>query len=466
MIPLQAAQVAHAVAGELVDCPPQTLINGPVVTDSRLAEPGSLFVAVAGERTDGHDHTRDAQQRGARLVLATRPVEGPHVLVADTVQALGELARSVLAELRRHAGVQVVGITGSVGKTTTKDLLGQVLSHSGQTVAPQASFNNEIGLPLTVLRASTATRFLILEMGASGIGHIEYLTRIAPLDVAVVLYVGRAHLAGFGSLDTVARAKSEIVAGLRSEGTAVLNIDDAHVAAMAARAPGGVISFGYDPAARVHASEVTLDSHARATFRLRSDVGGIERTAPAHLALSGQHQVHNALAVVAACQALGLELTAVVAALSGAEPISAHRMALHHRADGVTVLDDSYNANPDSVGAALRSLAALPAQRRIAVLGEMLELGPGSDEQHEAVGRLAAELGLDLVLAPGELGARVAAGAERVGGQAQQLADIVATGTQLRSMLREGDVVLLKGSQASGMWQLAEQLLAAEEEVP
>src|SRR5690606_37649050 len=208
-------------------------VTGGVVTDSRLAGPGSVFVAGRGERTDGHEHAAAALAAGAAPALAERPLPGPHVLVADSVVARGELAREVLGRLRAEGQLQVVGLTGSVGKTTTKDVLAQVLAHSGPTVAPRESFNNEIGLPLTVLSATRETRYLVLEMGASGPGHIDYLTRIAPLDVAVVLVVGHAHMGGFGSIDAVARAKAEIVAGLRPGGTAVLNGDDRRVRAMA-----------------------------------------------------------------------------------------------------------------------------------------------------------------------------------------------------------------------------------------
>lgn len=464
MIRLSAGEVAHLVHGTLHGCAPTAPVDGPVVTDSRLAQPGSLFVAVPGERTDGHDHAAAAREQGAVLSLASRPVPGPHVLVTDTVVALGELARGVLTRLRDGGGLHVVGVTGSVGKTTTKDLLAQVLTHAGLTVAPRASFNNEIGLPLTVLEATPATRYLVLEMGASGPGHIDYLTRIAPLDVAVVLLVGHAHLEGFGTLDAVARAKAEILAGLREDGTAVLNADDARVAAMARHAPGPVTTFGLGAAAQLRATDVALDDEARARFTLHCSLGTQVRELPVHLAVRGEHQVHNALAVVAACHGLGLDLAAVTAALGAAGTLSDHRMALHRRPDGVVLLDDSYNANPDSVAAALRALAAMPARRRIAVLGDMLELGGSAVDEHRAAGRLAAELGTDVVLASGGYGGEVAAAAQAAGSRGIAAADIEEAAARLDELLQEGDVVLLKGSNGSGVWRLADRLAGQEEQ--
>ncbi|MGO1341824.1 MAG: UDP-N-acetylmuramoyl-tripeptide--D-alanyl-D-alanine ligase, partial [Cellulosimicrobium funkei] len=231
MIELTAAQVAAATGGRL-SADPEVRVGGPVVVDSRRVAPGSLFVALPGENVDGHDYAAGAVEAGATLVLAARELDVPCVVVDDVQAALGELARHVLATLRERGDLRVVGVTGSVGKTTTKDLLGQLLRPEGPTVVPRGSFNNEIGLPLTVLEADESTRFLVLEMGASGVGHLTYLTRIAPPDVSVVLVVGSAHLGEFGGIEAVARAKSEIVTGLAPGGVAVLNADDLRVAAM------------------------------------------------------------------------------------------------------------------------------------------------------------------------------------------------------------------------------------------
>ena len=463
MIALNVAAITAAVEGRAVGLDPSLEISGDVVTDSRLVTPGSLFVAISGERTDGHEHARAARDAGAAIVLASRPVDVPHILVADTVTALGELARTVLARLRAGGELQVVGVTGSVGKTTTKDLLAQVLSGVGPTVAPRESFNNEIGLPLTVLAATPETRFLVLEMGASGPGHIDYLTRIAPLDVAVVLVVGHAHMGGFGSIDAVASAKAEIVAGLTSDGIAVLNADDPRVAAMAAAAPGPVLRFGRDERAEVRADDVRLDGPAQASFTLVTDAAGTRSTHPVSLALHGEHQVVNALAVAGAAVALGLDVGAVAARLGTADRVSAHRMALTTREDGVTVLDDSYNANPDSMAAALRALAAMPARRRVAVLGEMLDLGPGADRAHAVLGRLAGDLAIDVVVTLGPAGSHVRAGAADATNPPviHETPDATAAQELLEDLLTDGDLVLLKGSNGSGVWRLADHLLTA-----
>jgi len=317
------------------------------VVDSRLIETGGLFVALPGERADGHDFVAAALAGGAALVIAEREVDGPCIVVENGEKALGALAREVLRRLRSTGEITVIGITGSVGKTTTKDLLAQLLEASGPTVAPVASFNNEIGLPLTVLRADERTRYLVLEMGASGPGHLDYLTDIAPPDVAVVLVVGRAHLGGFGGIEAVAAAKAEIVAGLAPGGLAVLNADDARVAAMSVRAPGEVLWFGEGAAAQVRAEDAVVDETGRARFTLRGSGG----TAPVTLQLVGEHHILNALAAAAAAIAAGLTVPDVATRLSAARAISPHRMAVTERPDGVTVIDDSYNANPDSMRA-------------------------------------------------------------------------------------------------------------------
>lgn len=460
MIPLTAADVAAATGGRVGDgTDPATTVVADAVVDSRLAVAGSLFVAVEGETSDGHDYAGSAFGGGATLALVSRPVDGPHVLVDDTVVALGELARDVLARLRERGGIRVVGITGSVGKTSTKDLLGQVLAGHAATIAPVASFNNEIGLPLTVLRAGEDTRYLVLEMGASGIGHIDYLTRIAPLDVAVVLMVGHAHLGGFGGIDAVARAKAEIVAGLVPTGTAVLNADDPRVAAMAGDAPSEVVFFGAGDEAHVRAVDITLDPGGRAAFTLHAQG---ERH-PVALLVVGEHHVANALAVASAAIALGVPPAQVAAALGEARAISPHRMQVVERADGVTIIDDAYNANPDSTRAALQALAVMSGadRRSVAVLGEMLELGDESEAAHAAVGRLAVDLAIDRLVVVGEGAAPIGTGAVETG---LRPADVLRVDTVedaaalLATELRAGDVVLVKSSHGSGLWQLGDTL--------
>ena len=466
MITMTLAQVAAVTEGELAG-DGRTPVTGEVVTDSRAVGPGTLFAAFDGEHVDGHDFVAAALDAGAAGALVTRAVHGADpertVLVDDVAAALGRLARHVLAELRARRTadepLRVVAVTGSVGKTTTKDLLARLLAPLGEHIAPPGSFNNEIGLPLTVLRATGTTRTLVLEMGADHIGNLEYLTSVAPPDVAVVLAVGRAHLGEFGGIENVARAKSELVAGLAPGGTAVLNADDARVAAMASLAPGRVLTFGRSAGADVRAEDVRLDDAGRAAFRLHAPHG----SADVRLALVGEHHVTNALAAAAVALDLGVPAETVVDVLAGAGAASPHRMDVRDRADGVRVVVDSYNANPDSVRAGLRALVGLAAGRRsVAVLGEMLELGEYSAAEHRAVGADAADLGVDLVVAVGEGTAPLADGARVADGDGTavlHVPDVDAARTLLDERLRPGDVVLLKGSNGSGIWRLADALL-------
>ncbi|KZM79134.1 UDP-N-acetylmuramoyl-tripeptide--D-alanyl-D-alanine ligase [Cellulosimicrobium sp. I38E] len=472
MIELTAAQVAAATGGRL-SADPEVRVGGPVVVDSRRVAPGSLFVALPGEHVDGHDFAAGAVAAGATLVLAARELDVPCVVVDDVQTALGELARHVLATLRERGDVRVVAVTGSVGKTTTKDLLGQLLRPEGETVVPRGSFNNEIGLPLTVLEADESTRFLVLEMGASGVGHLTYLTRIAPPDVSVVLVVGSAHLGEFGGIEAVARAKSELVAGLAPGGVAVLNADDLRVAAMAELAPGEVVTFGTIPAADVRAEDLGIDRTGRASFTLRVRPGAAGDARPAEetharatLGLVGEHHVTNALAAATAALRLGVALPDVAARLSDARALSPHRMQVTERPDGITVIDDSYNANPDSMRAALKALAVMAGRdrRSVAVLGEMLELGEDSRVAHDDLGRLVVRLNVKLLVVVGEGAGGIHDGATQEGSWGDEtrfVPDVEAASALLRDELREGDVVLVKASNGSGLWRLGDELAAA-----
>ncbi|WP_426311573.1 UDP-N-acetylmuramoyl-tripeptide--D-alanyl-D-alanine ligase [Cellulosimicrobium sp. E-16] len=477
MIELTAAQVAAATGGRL-SADPEVRVGGPVVVDSRRVAPGSLFVALPGEHVDGHDFAAGAVAAGATLVLAARELDVPCVVVDDVQTALGELARHVLATLREGGDLRVVGVTGSVGKTTTKDLLGQLLRPEGATVVPRGSFNNEIGLPLTVLEADESTRFLVLEMGASGVGHLTYLTRIAPPDVSVVLVVGSAHLGEFGGIEAVACAKSELVAGLAPGGVAVLNADDLRVAAMADVAPGEVVTFGTIPASDVRAEDLGIDRTGRASFTLRvrpGASGDAQPTEETHarvtLGLVGEHHVTNALAAATAALRLGLALPDVAARLSDARALSPHRMQVTERPDGVTVIDDSYNANPDSMRAALKALAVMAGRdrRSVAVLGEMLELGEDSRVAHDDLGRLVVRLNVKLLVVVGEGAGGIHDGATQEGSWGDEtrfVPDVEAASALLRDELREGDVVLVKASNGSGLWRLGDELAAAGADAP
>jgi UDP-N-acetylmuramoyl-tripeptide--D-alanyl-D-alanine ligase len=452
-------------------------VAGPVVIDSRRVTPGALFAALPGEHVDGHDYAAAAAGNGAAAILAARPLPGvavPVIVVPDVTLALGLLARAVL---RRLPGVTVVGITGSSGKTSTKDLTAQVVERLGPTVAPEGSLNNEIGLPLTVLRADSATRYLVLEMSARGIGHIAYLTGIAPPAISVVLNVGRAHAGEFGSIDAVAKAKGEIVEALppaAAGGVAVLNADDPNVAAMAARTGARTVftstgSASVDPgrAADFRADGLSLDDLGRASFTLHTPAG----SAPVTLTLHGGHHVANALAAAAVAAELGLGVQAIADALTAATARSKKRMELHERRDGVLVVNDAYNANPDSTRAAIEALAHLTntgtGRRGIAVLGYMAELGDITTESHEEAGRLAARAGAAVIVAVGAAAAPVLDGARAAAGwqgEAVAAADPKAAVAELRNRLRPGDVVLVKASRAAGLWEVADGLLAEDDQ--
>ena len=469
MIALTAAEVAGLTGGRLLAGTGSTEVSGPVVIDSRAATTGSLFVALPGERVDGHDFAAAAVAAGARVVLAERALDleptAALVVVDDAVAALGRLARGVLDRLRADgAGPLVVGVTGSQGKTTTKDLLAHVLSPGGPVVAPVGSFNNEIGAPLTVLRADARTASLVVEMGARGVGHIATLCAVAPPDVGVELVVGSAHAGEFGSLEATALAKGELVEALGPDGLAVLNADDDRVAAMASRTRARVLTFGRSPGADVRAVDVELDDRARARFTLQH----AGAAAPVTLRLHGEHQVTNALAAAAVALGTGRALTEVAASLSTAEDLSPGRMQVVERADGVTVVHDAYNANPDSVRAALKALVGMATtpsgpRRTWAVLGEMLELGPASRDEHDVIGRLVVRLDVDQLLVVGAGARPIYTGAVMEGSWGEEAAfapDVDDALEFLRPRLRPGDVVLVKSSNGAGLARLATTLIS------
>ena len=460
MIPLTLAQIAEITGGQLSG-EPAAVVTGEVVIDSRRAGPGGLFAAVAGERADGHDFASAAVAAGAVAVLATRPVPVPSVLVGDVPAALAALARFVADSLPAAA---IAGLTGSSGKTTTKDLAAQLIERLGSTIAPAGSFNNEFGLPLTVLRADAATRYLVLELSARGPGHIAYLCRIAPPRYGVVLNVGHAHAGEFGGLDQVARAKGELVEALPADGVAILNADDPRVLAMAARTAARVVTVGVDDrAALIRATDVRLDDLGRPSFTLLTPEGPAAIT----LRLHGAHIVPDAVVAAALARELGLGLADIADGLCAAVARSRWRMEVHRRRDGVTVINDAYNANPESVAAALRALRHLAQDGRgFAVLGHMAELGGTSRASHEDVGELAARADLAGVIAVGDEAAPILAGARRVPswtGEALAVPDGAAALDALSNQLKPGDVVLVKASRAAHLEGVAEALLAGEE---
>jgi UDP-N-acetylmuramoyl-tripeptide--D-alanyl-D-alanine ligase len=458
VIRLTAGEVADAVGGTLTGSA-SVEVTGRVTVDSRTVAPGDLFVALPGERVDGHEFLAAAAAAGAAAALVSRPDAAlPCIAVDDPVAGLGRLAAAVHGRLTA-GGLRTVGITGSSGKTSTKDLLGQVLAAAAATVSPPGSYNNDIGLPLTVLDADEETRFLVLEMGARGPGHIARLCAVARPQVGVVLNVGSAHLGEFGSADGVAQAKGELVEALAGDGTAVLNADDARVMAMAGRTRARVVTTGRGPDADVRAGDVVLDEQARARFQLIAQ----GESHPVALQVVGEHQVANALSAAAAALALDLSPARVAAALSAAAPRSRWRMEVTRRPDGVTVVNDAYNANPESMRAALAAVAGLPGTRRIAVLGGMAELGPGAPAEHDRLGRDAAAAGIDLIVAVGADAVGIADGAvaagRRAGEESVHVPDRTAALELLEKVLRPDDVVLVKASRSYGLERLAADLL-------
>ncbi len=464
MIALTLAEIADA-AGLVAPAGAAEVPVTSVEFDSRRITPGALFVALRGERVDGHDFAAAAAAAGAVAVLGSRPVaELPTIVGADdaaVLRALAAIARRSVGALVT-AGLTVIGVTGSAGKTSTKDLIAAVVRTAGETVAPPESFNNELGHPHTVLRAGPSTRFLVLELSARGPGHIADLAAIAPPRIGAVLNVGTAHLGEFGSVDAIAAAKGELVAALPSAqdgGVAILNADDQRVAGMTARTAAAVVTFGTGPDAQVRAVDVSSDSRTRASFTLVTPEG----SAPVSLQVVGEHQVGNALAAAAVGRAVGLGADQVAAALSGATAASKWRMQITELPDGITVINDAYNANPDSMRAALRSLAIIGRGRGTwAVLGPMAELGDTSGAAHDDIGRLAVRLGIDHLIAVGEQARGLHLGAHLEGswgGESVLVPDVAAALAVLRDGLRPGDAVLVKASRSAALERVALALI-------
>ena len=418
-------------------------------------------MAFAGEHVDGHDYAMAAVEGGAAAVLGTRATGAPTVLVDDARVALQVLARAVLQRLREETiRLRVLAITGSQGKTTAKDMLARVLADAGATVATAGSFNNELGLPLTVLRADRKTCYLVLEMGARGVGHLAELCAIAPPDISLVLNVGKAHIGEFGSRELIAVAKGELVEALSPDGAAVLNLDDPLVAAMASRTTARAWTFGHAAAAAVRLGEVQVDDLGRASF----DLNHRGKTEHIALRLLGEHQAVNAAATTAAALAAGLELGRIADSLRAIDRLSPMRMELHERADGLVVINDAYNANPDSMRSALETLARMGSsgRRTVAVLGEMRELGGTAEEEHRQVGLLLGQLGIDVVVVVGP-GARGVYDALRCAATRHATTRYVETATEAGEWLRENvagpDVVLVKASRSGRLETVADMLV-------
>jgi UDP-N-acetylmuramoyl-tripeptide--D-alanyl-D-alanine ligase len=453
MIPLTLREIARVVSGRLLNATGDELVTAPAFIDTREILPGGIFVALLGEHVDGHDFAKDAIKRGAVAALVTRDVGLPSVLVADAVSALQLLATHVRASLPK---LKAIGITGSQGKTTTKDLLFAILSSVAPTIAPAGNLNNEFGVPLTLLRCSEDTRFCVVEMGARHEGEIALLAKIAQVDVGAVLNIGTAHVGEFGSELAVASAKGELIAAVKLGGVAVLGNYDAATKRLSAIAKCRVTSFGETPEADVRGERVSL-AEGKATFLL--SCGG--QSQEVHLNYYGRHQVANALAAAAIAIELGIELSAIATALSSAVPASRWRMEVSQRpSDGVTIINDAYNANPESMAAAIELLAEWAQEDRRptwAVLGQMHELGASSDQAHQLIGRLVAQCGIKHLLVVGSGADEILNGAQGMT-NTKGVSDTASALRYLNEQIEPGALVLVKASRAEGLENLVREL--------
>ena len=462
MIELSVSQIAAAISGKVIG-DASALVTGSVETDSRLVKSGSLFVAKPGEKTDGHLFVAQAYESGAVAAIVEKVVTDvsiPQIQVRDSVVALGQLAKFVLEQIRQESDLKVIGITGSNGKTTTKNMLHEVLSKFGSTVAPIESFNNEVGAPYSILQTTMETKFLVVEMGAAGHGSISYLADIAKPNIGVVLKVGLAHVGEFGGIEETAKIKSELVKALADDGVAVLNADDGYVSEMAGMTKAKKVWFGTSSDANYQATnqQVALSG---TSFDLSWPDGD---SSSVKLRILGEHHVMNALATLSVSDSLGLDRKTAVSAIESMPLAERWRMQVSDRADGVTVINDAYNASPDSMKAALQTLAQLgrSGSRTIAVLGEMAELGSEAREQHDAIGRLVVRLDINQLVVVGQAAKLIHMGAEQEGswgGESKFFESIDEALAYVRGMLMAGDLVLVKSSKSANLRHLGDDLM-------
>jgi UDP-N-acetylmuramoyl-tripeptide--D-alanyl-D-alanine ligase len=465
MIALSLAEITSIVGGDLRLAGPdtaETVVNGVVDTDSRNMAPGGVFVAKPGAETDGHRFVGAAVANGAVLALVEHVVDDAvsQIVVTDVVEALGALAGAVVARVRAGGMLKIVGITGSNGKTTTKNFLARILQGDGETVSPINSYNNEVGAPVTMLRVTENTRFLVSEFGAAAPGSIARLAGLVEPDIAVVLMVGMAHAGGFGGIEATAKAKAELVTASRADGTAVLNVDDPRVAAMADTADERgmrVLGFGQSAAAAVRASDIEVTaSGTRATILVDGE------SFPLRLQVLGAHHINNALAAITAARALDIPAPDAIARLETVEIAERWRMQ-PMGSDRVRIINDAYNASPDSMAAALRTLAQItgPEERTVAVLGAMSELGETAGDEHDRIGLLAVRLNIQRIVVVGPEARRLylaAVGEGSWDSEAIHLPDQDAAYEYLRTELRDGDRVLVKSSNSVGLRHLGDRL--------
>ncbi|WP_348788071.1 UDP-N-acetylmuramoyl-tripeptide--D-alanyl-D-alanine ligase [Leifsonia sp. NPDC080035] len=465
MIALTLAEIAAATRGTLLldgtGATPETAITGLSTTDSREVVPGTVFFAKPGEVTDGHLFAPQAAEAGAALIVVDHALDlaVPQLLVEDTVVALGDLATEVIARVRALGNLKIVGVTGSNGKTTTKNLLREILEPVGPTIAPRASFNNEVGAPVTMIEVTEETQFLVAEMGASGIGEIARLVRMARPDIGIVLKVGLAHAGEFGGIEKTLAAKTEMVSDLLESDVAILNIDDPRVASMQDKTVARVLWFGLDERAAVRATDIVSGSRGT-SFTLHLPDG---QSRPVRFGVLGEHHVMNALAAAAAAHTLDVGIDLIVDGLQRVQRAERWRMEVMGGAGGVTIINDAYNASPDSMAAAIKTLAQItsPDERTIAVLGEMSELGEFSGEEHDRIGLLAVRLGIDQLIVVGPSARRMHISAINEGswdGESLYFDTQDAAYDHLKGALRSGDTVLVKSSNSAGLRFLGDRL--------
>lgn len=486
MIAMTLAEIATAVGGELIGGaqatdvaePGDLVVEGSVETDSRLVRPGSVFFALPGEVTDGRRFVPAAVDAGAALVITPERVDttAPQIVVADGYEALAALAHEVVTRVRmstadrvdadgRPAPLRVVGITGSNGKTSTKNMLRTILEQHGATVAPEGSFNNHVGAPISMLRVTYDTRYLVVEMGASGVGHIAKLVSIAEPDLGVVLKVGLAHAGEFGGIEATQRAKSEMVTDLPETATALLNVDDDRVASMRDLTAARVVGFGTSAEADYRITGIETDrSGTRFTLTAPPGQPGGPDHVDVRLAILGEHHAMNASAALTVAHLWGVPLADGAAALASMTRAERWRMELLQGGpEGVTVINDAYNASPDSTAAALRTLAQIvrPGERTVAVLGEMAELGEYSVEEHDRIGRLVVRLGIGQLVVVGRGAMPIHQAATLEGswdGESVYIEDVDDAVRAMQEMLRPGDVVLVKSSKSAELRFLGDRL--------
>jgi UDP-N-acetylmuramoyl-tripeptide--D-alanyl-D-alanine ligase len=464
MIKLKLSEIAAFVDGKLHGA--DELVFGSVATDSRLVSSGALFVAKPGEVTDGHEFLDSAKNLGAVGAIVEHvvaDVDLAQIVVEDSVAALGKLAKAVLAQVKSAGNLKVIGITGSNGKTSTKNMLRAVLEQFGETIAPIESYNNEVGAPISVLKVDESTMYLVAELGAGGIGSIAYLADITNPDIGVVLKVGLAHVGEFGGIEVTAKIKSELPKALKSEDIFIYNVDDALVTAMTAVTPATKFSFGTNDSADIYFDNVNLNIDGTSADIHYSD----GETAPLTLQILGEHQLMNATATIAVAEQLGLPRVQVIRALENLPLAERWRMQLTNRVDGVSVINDAYNASPDSMKAALQTLAHLgkSGRRTIAVLGEMAELGEYSKESHDQIGRLVVRYNIDRLVVVGQGAKLIHMGAMFEGswdGESIYFDSSSEALDYIRGMLISGDIVLVKSSKSANLRHLGDDLLEVQ----